>query len=655
MSHTPGGYDRPNLKWTCGLTDDADPCSVGPTCHGRCPKLGECVPLRDGDRWVCNRSPNRGGPCPDGPGPDGRCCLTRSCTPQRSLRSVRGRWIAGAAFLTIGVLLMLLGSGRRNELIVPGGLTTHHAQVIARGEWSNRCAACHPGANDKIGAWVGAALLGEAHDGTTQSDLCLDCHRDMATAPAAPLLAHGLPTEALPKRERITSQAATASLVSFAAPGSPAHGGDASDPLACAACHQEHHGAGHDLAALTDARCQACHVERFDSFAEDHPDFGVWPTTRRTRIRFNHASHQAKHYTKANRGFDCRACHQVDSTGDLTARPDYQHACAECHDTDLVSSFGEGLPFLALPTIDREALADAAPAAWPEAALGDFDGDLPAFTKLLLAADPAANAAMERLGHDFSFFDLDAGEPADLAASAALTDALLRLLEEVQEEGHGAIATRLGELTGRDAAMADLVARLPVELIDRIQATWLGDRAPPEPFDAIEDRTAGGGWRVEDDRLQLTYRPTGHDDPFLRAWLDAIAALPPERAALRDACLAEFSRPGAPGGCLECHSVEQAGDLLTINWRGRDRLNEPRGFTKFSHRPHLIQPELATCTHCHQLDPQREATVGYTGNDPHRFSSEFVTLSKSACVECHRPHAAGDRCTQCHNYHVDPQ
>ncbi len=227
MSRTPGDYDRPNLKWSCGLTDEADPCPSGPTCRGRCPGLGECVPVRDGDRWVCNRSPNRGGPCPDGPGPDGRCCLVRNCTPQRSLRSIRGRWVTGAVLVTIGALLMLLGSGRRNELIVPGDLTTHHAQVIARGERSNRCAACHPGANDNLGSWVGAAIFGESRGGVTQSDLCLKCHQDLAKPGAEPLLAHGLPSGSLPQRSGGRGVAASASLVSFAAPGSPAHGGDA--------------------------------------------------------------------------------------------------------------------------------------------------------------------------------------------------------------------------------------------------------------------------------------------------------------------------------------------------------------------------------------------------------------------------------------------
>lgn len=645
-------YDRPHDRWQCGLDSEGAPCAAGPTCAGRCPALGECTPIREGDRWVCNRSDGRGGPCEPGPTPDGACCQVKRCKPKRSLRSIRGRWLRGAAVFTIGAVLMLLGSGARNELAAPGALSSHHAQVIARADWSNRCATCHPGANDGPAAWFTAAIDGggETH-GVTQSTLCLACHQDMLSSGREPLLAHGLPTEALPRNAKPRAVFVEAALFELKAPGMPAHGMSASDPLACAACHQEHHGASHDLKAINDARCQACHVERFDRFATNHPDFGSWPVVRRTRIAFNHASHDGQHYPKANRPFDCRSCHQEDATGDLTMRPDYQAGCAECHEADVSKSFGDGLAFLSLPTIDPAAI-DAG--RWPERAQGDFDGELPALTKLLLAADPNANAALETLGADFSFFDVEPIDAEQVAAATAIVEALQRLLDEVQEEGHSAIAYRLRKLLdGAAGSDADYVGHLPVELIDRIQATWLGDAPPPEEFDAVEDRRTGGGWLVDDDRLTLLYRPTGHDDPLVRAWLDAIVALPDQYAGVREACLAEFRRPGAPGMCFECHSIEQSPSGLTVNWRGRERLTEPRGFTHFSHRPHLVQPELANCTHCHQIDAGADPRSAYASFDATRPASEFVSLSKSACIQCHQPHAAGDSCTQCHNYHVE--
>ncbi len=650
MSQPRGDYDRPNRQWNCGLEIAGTPCSAGPTCHGKCPSLGECVPIRQGDRWVCNRGENRGGPCEHGPHPDGRCCRTQTCKPTRSLRAIRGRWLRGAAIFTVGVVLILIGTSRRNELLVPGPLTSHHAQVIARADWENRCASCHPGANGPAADWLRTAIGGA--DGPGQSALCLKCHQDLATPGAEPMLAHGLPASAFPNR----SAPVESSLVGLTSLGQPAHGLSASDPVACAACHQEHHGADHDLAAITDARCQACHTERYESFADGHPEFGMWPTTRRTRIRFNHASHKTTHYTKANKGFDCRACHLADETGDLTVRTDYHNSCAECHDADLVRSFDDGLPFLSLPTIDRERLAEAGIElpAWPPQVDGDFDGDVSPFTKLLLASDPKASEAIRTLGADFSFFDIDSDSPEQVEAAGVLVEAINGLLNDLQEEGHNAITARLERLTTSQAKTADQVAGMPLELIDRLQRTWFGGEPAPRPFDAIEDRRVGGGWYLDDEQLTLGYRPSGHDDPLIRSWLDAIVSLPDDQAELRDACLAEFTRPGAPGGCFECHSLETGPDnRLTINWRGRDRLDEPRGFTRFSHRPHLVQPELFDCSHCHQIDPTAELSTSCSGMDPSQFTSEFVPVRKNDCTSCHRPHAAGDSCTQCHNYHIE--
>lgn len=643
------GYDRPNRRWRCGCEDA--PCSTGPSARGGCPVLGECAPRRDGDRWVCNRSPLRGGACPDGPTPEGRCCLVKQCRPRRSLRAVRGRWLRGAAVFTLGAALMLLGAADRNNLLAPGDLTAHHAQVIARDQWANRCAACHPGANGGPGQWTTAALAPPDDDPhNTQSALCLDCHKDLTASDAAPLLAHGLPVDLLPRRRSVNPIAPSSAL---AIP----RGRDADDALACAVCHQEHHGAAHDLTAMTDTRCQACHAETYHSFAEGHPDFGLWPVRRRARIAFNHGAHSREHFVKARRDFDCRACHEADPTGDLTARPDYQNACGDCHDAALVASFGEGIDFLTLPLVDPDVFAahGREPIAWPDALRGDFDGELPPFTKLLLAADPRAAEAMATLGEDFSFFDVDPRDRESVTAASTLIQALRRLLDDLQEEGHGAVSYRIGKLTG-DAAPseADLVARLPIELVDDALAAWFGDATPPAPYDAIEDRRTGGAWSVDRERFALRYRPSGHDDPWLRAWLDAVVALPQEQAALRDACLAELSRRGAPGGCLDCHSVEQNGARLTINWSGRDRLTEPRGFTHFSHRPHLTQPELADCTACHRLEESSGASpVGYTDYDSAQFATDLAPIAKAACIACHRPHAAGDSCTQCHHYHVD--
>lgn len=641
---TPRPNNRPNHPWRCGLEVLGDSCTPGPCANGSCPKASECVPIRQGDRWLCNRSDARGGPCDHetpggGPTPDGACCLQLTCKPRRSLRALRADWIACAIVLAAGVGMLLFGSTRRNEWLVPGPLTEQHAAVVARD--ATRCIACHPNANDNFSDLVTQATFGDSSHETilgekiTQSTLCLECHREFDTLGANPLLAHGLARGEL--GEHATGRA-----------------------VDCAVCHQEHHGAMHDLTALSDARCQACHQQTYLSFATDHPDFGLWPTERRTRIAFNHASHSGEHFTKANRAFDCASCHTTDATGDLTARVEYAAACADCHEADLRKSFEQGVALVALPMLDAEVLAeiDRPLDTWPAAALGDFDGDAPPLMKLLLASDPAANEVMGRLGADFSFFDIDPDSPADAADAATLAASLRSLLDELQEEGHGNLEYRLRSLLGTtlpEATVAELVGGLPVEFIDQVQEAWFGGGARPAEYDAVDDRRTAGGWLVDHDRLEVRYRPSGHDDPFLRAWLDVVAALPAEHAELRDACLAEFSRTGSPGACLSCHSVDRTkGHQLTINWRGRDRLDEPRGFTHFSHRPHLVQPELSGCTHCHTIDPSADLAPSYASTDPGHATPQFVALTKSTCVECHRPHAAGDSCTQCHNYHVAP-
>ena len=63
-------YERPNQPWVCGLADEGQACAAGPTAGGVCPALGECAPVRDGDRWRCNRPALRGGACDGGPTPE---------------------------------------------------------------------------------------------------------------------------------------------------------------------------------------------------------------------------------------------------------------------------------------------------------------------------------------------------------------------------------------------------------------------------------------------------------------------------------------------------------------------------------------------------------------------------------------------------------
>ena len=656
-------YDRPNQAWRCGNEENGCPCSVRPTPQGSCPEATECNPVRDGDRWICNRPATRGGPCDDqspggGPTPDGQCCLIQKCQPRKTLRSHRKHWIRGAAIFAFGALLMLFGSGKTNNWLAPGPLTTHHAQIIRKDAWDQRCASCHPAGMDSPMAWIGHAsglriIHDESGDSITQSSLCLNCHESLSKPEAAPLFAHGLSQEALANSNRSrTVQLLQVSFNSEASRG---------DEIGCAACHQEHHGASFNLTHINNGRCQSCHQEQYNSFADGHPEFSSWPSTSKTGILFNHSTHKDFHFSKANQKFDCRSCHLEDQQADLTQLASYESSCASCHDREIRESLAKGIALLKLPTIDAEALTDSGLSDnnWPKGAQDDFDGALSPWMKLLLAADDEAAQTMRNLGEDFSFFDIDATDVNQLKQAEIILQAIRELAYDLQEEGHGAILYRLRKVLGRSdlpVAEADFVSKLPVELIDQLQTEWFKEEgiSSEKTFEEVEDRTTGGGWQLDSESYSLKYLGTTHADPLMKAWLDVIVTLPQERESLRDALLTDLKQPSAPGQCLSCHELQPNQDnTLTIRWEGRDRSTEPKGFTKFSHRPHLHQPELANCTHCHQLAGQ--VSKLFSLNDETNKQSDFATLKKQSCTSCHVAKSAGDQCSVCHNYHVDPK
>lgn len=669
-----GDYDRPNLPWVCGQSEAGCPsCPTGPTSKGTCPKVAECTPVRDGNRWVCDRPAERGGSCDNdplggGPSADGVCCRQHSCRPQRNTRRRRGRLAVGSAVFAAGALMMFIGSGWRSELLAPGKLSLAHAQLIGREHWQNRCSACHPGgASAKTLIGMGSTeAIDEAH--ATQSDLCIKCHENLIPRDHA-FAAHGLPASKLPRKQRVDAQVVQAGLASGIADLLPLGPGEV---VACSACHQEHQGTDHDLTAISDSRCQACHAERYHSFASDHPEFGLWPFERSTRIAFDHASHAGKHFASKNESFDCATCHIDSSDGSSKLLAGYEQACSRCHDAGIATSTREGLAVIALPMLDDRALQDAGVklGPWPAAAMGDFDGDLPAITKLLLSADPKSSAAIDRLGANFSFFDLDPDSDADARDAATLAEGMRKLVSEIATNGHEAILQRASHIhpaADRRQSIAPnltmglktgLATGLPIDMLARIQQTWFGrSQANPDSSGAIQQASlhASGGWFVDDATLSLRYKPSGHGDPFLKSWITLAASLGDEHRDLREAALAELASANSTGQCASCHSIEQTSlGTLTVNWHALDPRDKPRQFTRFTHRPHLAQPELADCAHCHKISQQSPTSLAsYSSRKPTQFTSQFEPISKSACVECHQPKAAGGACTQCHNYHVE--
>jgi hypothetical protein len=600
------------------------------------------------------------------------------CEPVRSLRSVRGRFVLSCAVFSMGGVALLLSSNWRDRAIAPGRLSSPHAQLLERADAASACNACHTAGEQSPVGWI-ASLVSPHGNRPTQAQLCLKCH-DAAISSELAVMPHNLPKEEL---QRITATRSTASGSPIARLVSRTFA--PTDQLACSACHREHQGPDFDLTAIDDDACQACHQQRYTSFAADHPDFGDWPYQRRTRIEFNHASHASKHFAEQKREFDCRSCHLEDATHRVQLTANYDTACASCHDERIATSVAQGVPVLIVPTLDVDALEAAGHdiGYWPNEATGDFDGRLPPPMKLLLAADAGAAEAMQTLGADFEFLDVDPDDPQQLAACAALATAIKQLFADLVESKDTALRDRLATVIGIPVSDADIRALVAGLSADTLRGAngWIhgdgqSDSAGPGAHlpgfgvqsNAIlaEPRTAEfqrvnpvtsfaptGAWFLDDATLSIRYRPAAHADPVLTSWLELLAgASNMAQEPLLRTTFKELSQPTAGGLCASCHSIEQiATGGLIINWHAYDGTPERRSFTKFSHGPHLILPQLAGCTTCHAIDSK--STTSYAGWEPGRFSSQFHPISKQRCTECHTARAAGDDCQQCHIYHVE--
>jgi hypothetical protein len=579
----------------------------------------------------------------------------------------------------MGATILVLSADWRDRMIAPGPLAQQHSQLLERTGAAANCAACHSAAERSVAGWA-VSLVSANNSAQSQSQLCMKCHEKTIAGELA-VAAHNVPADAL---AQLTAAKNTTSDVGGTLPlPLPKRQGNS---IACSSCHREHHGAAADLTAMNNSACQTCHQRKFESFAADHPDFGVWPYERRTRIAFNHASHRGKHFAEKKQSFDCRACHVEDATGTFQLTASYEATCAKCHDEKIATSIGRGVPMFAMPTLDIAALKSAGfdVGSWPKGATGDFDGRLPPLMKLLLAGDSAAAKAMQRLGADFDFQDVNPKDREQLEACATLEAAIKRLVAAMAESPDAAVRERMQQALGVTLPKEQvdaLVAGLSTDALRTASDAWgFGPGAAGKDSKEKEEyktpitgpRYAGtspggrvgmsrpiafapaGTWFRDDSTFAVRYRPRGHADPAFTALLNVIAATPDvSQRPVAAAMLKELTKPSEPGLCVSCHSLEKsaAGELM-VNWRSYDRSKEPRGFTKFSHSPHLLLPQLADCTHCHAIDDAAANAAAYTDVDPRRFASDFVAISKRQCVECHTAKAAGDRCQSCHNYHV---
>jgi len=162
-----------------------------------------------------------------------------------------------------------------------------------------------------------------------------------------------------------------------------------------------------------------------------------------------------------------------------------------------------------------------------------------------------------------------------------------------------------------------------------------------------------GGWYRRD--FAILYKPTGHADEFLRAWLEFSGRLHDGgKDSVAASVFALLSHKDAQGQCTKCHSVDQgANGSRLIEW-GTSTLADKSGrLTSFLHEPHFGLLDRRGCLTCHETDATAKYQSSYEQRDPKMFFSNFKPMRMQQCATCHKTNAAREDCSLCHTYHVN--
>ncbi len=366
-----------------------------------------------------------------------------------AVRKQRQFVVLATIAVTIGVLIFALKNQRRNDFLSPGSLANVHEQVL-REQGTERCAACHGADPGNLGQLIQDAFTGGQVFDMSQSHLCLVCHSHSLNVDHA-LNPHGAD---LGNLNDITSAKRMAL----------AHSNQVMPSIhpnetACASCHREHQGKLVDLTAISNAKCQTCHVQAYDRFEGSHPDFQLasHPVADRN-LAFDHRSHALKHFVEKGQGFECRACHVTDGTRNDFGLTSFSVACAACHETSLRESLAGGISLIQLPTLDVQALSRAGHSVpeWPANLQGDFDGSLSPMMALLLFGDPVVRTILVEQQDLFDFFYVDPQDERGLQRATDYAAAIIRLKAEVIQSGRLALKKRLVAATGMEISDAEL-------------------------------------------------------------------------------------------------------------------------------------------------------------------------------------------------------
>ncbi len=469
--------------------------------------------------------------------------------------------------LGLGLILVIclsLGTNLAHVVVRPGPLASPHAQILQGTGTIQRCAACH----------TNFSTTGAIRADRTDSPwgvACLACH-DSSDAAVA-FSPHGLPRETW---------------------GLAVGNHSVQNPVGCNACHREHRGADADLTAISDARCQSCHQERFASLGQGHPDFALAGRPGGV-IEFDHQSHRARHFPAGGEtGFDCRACHLNDSaTGDpLVTTLAYDAACGRCHDASLRVAASTPLRLLEVP---EEAGGQPPP-------------------------PPTAGEVWTR-------WLCETPRPDSQAVS--------KLIERLATEGQTLLLTRLTRMGSPPEAARRLAASVPPQLITDAADRWFGPPGDIEPIPTPGVKQKPGSLDVDlAPGGSLLAGPGAADDD----WLDPLTVDPlldqsandepnPESTALPPQPMGGWSRDdltlslqyrGASTDDSTPHADPVLKSLVEI------ALHSPPS----SDRDTVLRHPRCTRV-CNVIDAQRK-----TPGNPHRLFGPLKRRRSSGSIRC---------------------
>ena len=286
--------------------------------------------------------------------------------------------------------------------------------------------------------------------------------------------------------------------------------------------------------------------------------------------------------------------------------PSFDKGCARCHEDQIKDQ-----PMLLLTWPEMEALDPPDPRIVDHCHIGEsFDAD--GFDSTSLELPGLLEAYL---------MDIDPDDMADYGEAYQNLGALLAM------EGVQPLADLVRAKGGEPTA---LLGGLAPEIIAKPACNWIANQEydGPSPLET-------SGWIAEP--LGLSYRPLGHADPILKAWLEFSGQVSLDEAGNPLASAFKSSlldRESGPGLCSSCH---QGLDESSMVWRSQPASHQ---HTVFDHKPHLALEQASRtepCVTCHKLDPA--ASQGYQ------------SINVATCQQCHGQQWVDATCATCHRYH----